>query len=391
MADLPLTGVRVLELAQGIAGPFCGKLLAEFGAQVIKVEPLSGDSARHQGPFAHDRPDPEGSLLFLFLNTAKCSITLDKQCRSGGRLLEALAAEVGVLITDPTACPPPPFNCHPRLIHTSIRPFGLTGPDADRPATELTAQALGGIMAITGDPDRPPVKMGGEQAHYLAGLNACVATLLALEAREGTGRGQVIDTSIQESLLAILGNVPILYSHLATVARRIGSRHHRTHPTAIFPCKDGYVGVAAQTHQQWEALCLLVDQPELLIDPRFTTGVQRAERADELDALLFPWFLARTRQEVMHACQARRVPVGLSLTIPELVADPQYAATGFFRDIEHPSTGAVPYPAEAFRLPDSPCAHGRAPLLGEHNARIYGGWLGLSAHERARLRAQGVL
>lgn len=390
MADLPLTGVRVLELAQGIAGPFCGKLLAEFGAQVIKVEPLSGDSARQQGPFAHDRADPEGSLVFLFLNTAKYSITLDRQCRSGGRLLEALAAEADVLIADATACLPP-RNRHPRLIHTAIRPFGLTGPDGDRPATELTVQALGGVMAIVGDTDRPPVKMGGEQAHYLAGLNACVATLLALEAREGTGRGQVIDISMQESLLAILGNIPILYSHLATVARRLGSRHHRTHPTAIFPCKDGYVGIAAQTHQQWEALCLLLDQPELLIDPRFITGVQRAERADELDALLFPWFLARTRREVMHACQARRIPVGLSLTIPELLVDPQYAATGFFRGVEHPSTGSVPYPAEAFRLLDSPCAHGRAPLLGEHNARIYGGWLGFSPHERARLRAQGVL
>jgi crotonobetainyl-CoA:carnitine CoA-transferase CaiB-like acyl-CoA transferase len=391
MVDLPLTGVRVLELAQGIAGPFCGKLLAEFGAQVIKVEPLSGDSARHQGPFAHDRPDPEGSLVFLFLNTAKRSITLHKQCRSGLRLLAELAAEVDVLITDPTVCLPPLFNRHPRLIHTSIRPFGLTGPDAERPATELTVQALGGVMAVVGDPDRPPVTMGGEQAHYVAGLNACVATLLALEAREGTDRGQVIDISIQESLLAILGNIPILYSHLATVARRIGSRHHRTHPTAIFPCQDGYVGIAAQTHQQWEALCLLADQPELLIDPRFITGVQRAERADELDALLFPWFLARSRQEVMHACQARRIPVGLSLTIPELLVDPQYAATSFFRDVEHPSTGTVRYPAEAFRLPDSPCTHARAPLLGEHNALIYGGWLRLSPHERARLRAQGVL
>jgi CoA:oxalate CoA-transferase len=391
MVDLPLTGVRVLELAQGTAGPFCGKLLAEFGAQVIKVEPLSGDGARHRGPFAHDRPDPEGSLTFLFLNTAKCSVTLDTQCRSGWRLLEALGTEVDVFITDPTACLPSHCSWPPRLIHTSIRPFGLTGPGAERPATELTVQASGGVMAIVGDPDRPPVKLGGEQAHYLAGLNACIATLLALEARELMGRGQVVDISTQESLLAVLGNVPILYSHLATVARRIGSRHHRTHPTAIFPCKDGYIGIAAQTHQQWEALCLLVDQPELLIDPHFSTGVQRAGHADELDALLFPWFLGRTRQEVMYACQARRIPVGLSLTVPELLVDPQYAATGFFRNLEHPSTGTVSYPAEAFRLPDSPCAYGRAPLLGEHNARIYGGWLGLSPHERARLRAQGVL
>jgi CoA:oxalate CoA-transferase len=391
MVDLPLTGVRVLELAQGIAGPFCGKLLAEFGAQVIKVEPLSGDSARHLGPFAHDHPDPEGSLGFLYLNTAKRSITLHRQHRTGWRLLQELAADADVFVTDETVSLPPTFSRPPRLIHTSIRPCGLTGPDADRPATELTVQALGGVMAIVGDPDRPPVKMAGEQAQYLAGLNACLATLLALEAREQTDRGQVVDIAMQESLLTILGNIPILYSHLGTVARRIGSRHHRTHPTALFPCQDGYVGIAAQTPQQWEALCLLVDQPELLIDSRFITGVQRAERADELDALLFPWFLAHTRQEVMYGCQARRIPVGLSLTIPELLPDPQYAAASFFRDIDHPHTGPALYPGDAFRLPESPCSQTRAPLLGEHNELIYGGQLGLSPHQRARLRAQGIL
>jgi crotonobetainyl-CoA:carnitine CoA-transferase CaiB-like acyl-CoA transferase len=191
--------------------------------------------------------------------------------------------------------------------------------------------------------------------------------------------------------LTILGNIPIIYSHLATVAQRIGSRHHRTHPTAIFPCQDGYVGIAAQTPQQWEALCLLVDQPELLVEPRFTTGVQRAERADELDAVLLPWFLARPRQEVMLACQARRIPVGLSCTIPELLADPQYAATEFFRDIDHPSTGTVRYPGGAFQMPSVASAVARAPFLGEHNGQVYGGWLGLSAQEQVRLRSQGVL
>jgi crotonobetainyl-CoA:carnitine CoA-transferase CaiB-like acyl-CoA transferase len=196
---------------------------------------------------------------------------------------------------------------------------------------------------------------------------------------------------MQESLLTILGNIPILYSHLATVARRIGSRHHRTHPTAIFPCADGYVGVAAQTPQQWEALCLLVDLPELLVEPRFTTGVQRAERADELDAMLLPWFLARTRRQVTEACQARRIPVGPSCTIPELLDDPQYAASEFFRHIDHPSTGTACYPGGAFQMPSAAGVYARAPLLGEHNAQVYAGWLGLSPHEQARLRAQGVL
>lgn len=246
-------------------------------------------------------------------------------------------------------------------------------------------------MAIVGNPDGPPVKLGGEQAQYLSGLNAAVATLLALESRERSGQGQGIDISMQESLLAILGNIPIIYSHLHTVAQRIGSRHHRTHPTAIFPCRDGYVGIAAQTHPQWEALCLLVDQPELLVDPRFTTGAQRAERADDLDAMLLPWFLARRRAEVMQACQERRIPVGMSCTIPELLADPHYAATSFFRAMAHPTTGSVRYPGVAFQLQQTECPVDRAPLLGEHNDQIYGGWLGMSRHERARLRAQGVL
>jgi crotonobetainyl-CoA:carnitine CoA-transferase CaiB-like acyl-CoA transferase len=389
--DLPLVGIRVLELAQGVPGPFCGKLLAEFGAQVLKVEPPTGDIARHQGPFAHDHPEPEGSLSFLYLNTAKRSITLHLGCRAGMRIFERLVGHADVVIGDQTAVVPGSIPNFPRLIYTSIRPFGLNGPQADWPCTELTVQALGGAMAIVGDPDRAPVKLGSEQASYLAGLNAAVATLLALEAREPADRGQVIDISMQESLLTILGNIPILYSHLATVARRIGSRHHRTHPTAIFPCADGYVGMAAQTPQQWEALCLLVDQPELLVEPRYTTGVQRAERADELDAMLLPWFLTRTRQEVVLACQARRIPVGPSCTIPELLDDPQYAANGFFRDIDHPSTGTARYPGGAFQMPPAAGVFARAPLLGEHNAQVYAGWLGLSPHEQARLRSQGVL
>jgi crotonobetainyl-CoA:carnitine CoA-transferase CaiB-like acyl-CoA transferase len=391
VVDLPLAGVRVLELAQEISGPFCGKLLAEFGAQVIKVEPPSGDMTRHRAPFAHDQPDPEGGLEYLYLNTAKRSITLHLGCRTGMRLFGALLPYADVVISDQPAPAPTIVPPEHQLIYTCIRPFGLDGPRADWPCTELTVQALGGVMGVIGDPDRPPVRLGGEQASYVAGLNAAVATLLALEGRERTGSGQVIDISMQESLLTILGNIPILYSHLATVARRIGSRHHRSHPTAIYPCADGYVGIAAQTPQQWEALCLLVDQPELLVDPHFTTGVQRAERANELDAMILPWFLARTRQEVMLACQGRRIPVGMSCTIPELLDDPQYEASGFFQDVDHPSTGSVHYPGLAFRMPSSPGAFARAPRLGEHNAQVYAGWLGISAHEQARLRSQGVL
>jgi CoA:oxalate CoA-transferase len=391
VADLPLTDVCVLELAQGIAGPFCGKLLAEFGAQLIKVEPPTGDITRHQAPFADDHPDAEASLLYLYLNTAKRSITLQVSCRAGMRCLEALIQHADVIIDDHISPASALVPAESSLIYTSIRPFGMNGPHADWPFTELSVEALGGVMGIVGDPDRPPLKLGGEQASYLVGLNAAVATLLALEARERTGNGQLVDISMQESLLTILGNIPILYSHLATVARRIGSRHHRTHPTAIFPCQDGYVGIAAQTPRQWEALCLLIDQPELLVDARFMTGVQRAEHADELDAELLPWFLARTRQEVMLACQAQRIPVGLSCTIPELLADPQYAASAFFRDIDHPSTGMARYPGAALHLTFASGVCSRAPLLGEHNAQVYAGWLGLSSPEQARLRSQGVL
>lgn len=388
---LPLHGLYVLELAQNVAGPFCGKLLAEFGAEVVKVEPPTGDAARHRGPFADDHPDPEGSLLFLAVNTGKGSVTLEPGRPAGLRLLDALLRHADVVITDAATVPLPATSPYPRLIQTSIRPFGLSGPAAEWPATELTVEAFGGVMAIVGDPDRAPLKLGGEQAHYLAGLNAAVATLLALEARQRTGLGQLVEISMQESLLTVLGNIPILYTHLGRVARRLGSRHHRTHPTAIFPCQDGYVGIAAQTPAQWEALCLLIDQPELLLDPRFATGTQCAAHADELDALLLPWFRARTRHEVMYACQERRIPVGLSCTIPELLADPQYAATQFFQAIEHPTTGAVPYPGRAFQMSETSTPLRRAPLLGEDNDRIYGGWLGLSRHECARLRGQGVI
>ncbi|MBI3328577.1 MAG: CoA transferase [Nitrospinae bacterium] len=387
----PLVHMYVLEVAQGVSGPFCGKLLAEYGAEVIKVEPPTGDAARRCGPFARDEPHLERSLLFLYLNTAKRSVTLDLESRAGLRLFDALTRHADVLITDHPSAALQATTGSPHLVHTSIRPFGSSGPCAEWPATELTVEALSGLMAIVGDPDRPPLKVGGEQAHYLAGLNAAVGTLLALEARDRLGLGQLVDISMQESLLSILGNIPLLYSHLGVVARRIGSRHHRTHPTAIYPCKDGYVGIAAQTHPQWEALCLLVDQPELLVDPRFTTGSQRAEHADVLDSLLLPWFLARTRHEVMQACQSRRIPVGLNCSIPEVLEDPQLAASAFFTAVEHPATGSAQYPGQAFSLEQTACVRRRAPFLGEHNEEIYEGWLGLSRGECARLRAQGVI
>ena len=161
VADLPLAGVCVLELAQGVSGPFCGKLLAEFGAQVTKVEPPTGDITRHRGPFAHDQPHPEGSLLYLYLNTAKRSITLHVGCRAGMRLFEVLLQHADVVISDHPAPTPASVLPEHHVIYTCIRPFGLDGPHADWPLTELTMQALGGVMAIVGDPDRPPVQAGG--------------------------------------------------------------------------------------------------------------------------------------------------------------------------------------------------------------------------------------
>lgn len=396
-----LAGLRVLDLTHHIAGPFCTKLLGGLGAEVIKIEkPGEGDPARRAGPFPQDRPDPEASGLFLYLNTSKKSLTLNLKTTTGRSLVKRLIGEADILVENfsPRVLPKLGLDyavlhhINPSLVVAHISNFGQTGPYRDYKATSLIEQALGGFMNLNGDPDRPPLKQGGSQAEYQAGLVAVVAVLTALYYRDETGHGQEIDVSIMECVTSILDYAPVMYAYQKRVRKRIGDRHlFAGHPTGFLKCKDGYIATAVQMQPQWESLCRMIERPELLEDPRFTTHLDRVAHADDIDTILQPWLMERTCQEVFETAQLWRIPFGLVCTTEDLLKDPQYKERGFFLELDHPKAGTLTYPGAPFKLSTGEWPITRAPLLGEHNEEIYGGRLGYSRSDLGRLRQTGVI
>ena len=394
-----LAGLRVLDLTHYIAGPYCTKLLADYGAEVIKIErPGYGDGARHIGPFYQDIPDPEKSGLFLFLNTSKKGITLDLKSRTGIDIFKKLVSEADLVVE----------NFHPRvmaglgldygtlkevnpgLVMTSISNFGQTGPYRDFRMDEITADAMGGWSYTTGEEDREPLKPGGYQAQFTAGSYAAMAGMTALTHQDITGQGQHVDVSIIECVVNMLMSDTALYTYTGEIKRREGKRH-KAYPSTVLPCKDGYMSVVGHTPDQWEAFCIWMEKPELLDDPRFENSPERRENADALDAILIPWLETRTQEELYHGAQELRIPFGKVMDAGQILDHPHLRSRKYFVDIEHPATGRITYPGAPFRFGDIPYRVDRAPLLGEHNREIYCGRLGYSREELVQLRQLGAI
>lgn len=392
MLDSPLAGVRVIELGRHIAGPYCGKLLAGMGAEVIKVEaPGVGDPSRRVGPFPEDLPHPEKSGHYLYLNTAKKSITLNLESETGRGLLKKLVGASAVLIEDFEPAVLSAWGLdydslagiNPALVLTSITGFGQTGPYRDMKADEITAFAMGGLMSQLGFSDMPPLKFGGSIVQYSAGLSAFTGSMVALFHAEMTGIGQQVDISLMEVIAS---------SHFQSMAEYIytGSVRNRSRTIMIFPCMDGYVNASTQAHQ-WPGVPEVLGMPELLEDPRFKTVEDRVRNADELEATIIPWMVERTKEEIYHLGQAAHLPWGYLANAEDLVNSPQYRAREFFTELEHPAVGAQLYPGTPLRMGDFPWQHKRAPLLGEHNEEVFTGLLDLSHNDLVLLRQNGVI
>lgn len=389
----PLGGLRVIEAGRGIAGAFCGKLLAALGADVIKVEPPAGDPCRRLGPFVRGQVEPESSLLFLYLNTSKRGITLDLSSPTGADLFAGLAGRADVVLESlgPGRLAELGLDYQvlsrgqPGLILTSITPFGDTGPYRDYLDGELVLLALGGLLNMIGDPAREPVRLGGYQAQYAAGLAAFTGTMIALWHRDLTGAGQHVKVSAHETVAFLEWKSPVYYQSDGRVRRRGGELSQ----WMVLPCRDGFVAFVYQD-ENWPAVKELVGDPRLE-DPRFADRRGRVANRAELREILGAWTAERTKEEVYHQAQARGIPVGMVADAADLVASPQYRARGFFAGVNHPRTGTVLYPGVPFVLGGHRPAVGRAPLLGEHNLEVYTTLLGLSAAEVAALRERGVL
>ena len=384
----PLAGIRILDLSHGIVGPFCAKQLADFGADVIKVErPGTGDWARRVGPFPGDVSHPEKSGLFLFLNTNKRGITLDLKSTEGVEALKELVKDADILVESykPGVMERMGLGyetlkeINPDLIMTSVSNFGQTGPYRDYEGSELLLYAMGGRMTGNGLPDRYPLKLGGSITQYQAGNVAALATLFALHGRDNQGMGgQQVDISIFETAM---GNINMRLSSLLAYQYN-GQRSARTagvrqgYPGGIYLCKDGYVMVTGGG-PRWPLTVNMLGMPDLLEDPRFAgTEKQRSQEAkDEFESTIWtPWLMERTGIEVMEECQRFEIPSVAVSTMDQVVHNnPQFEARGYLQEIEHPVAGKFLYPgAPIYNDHDWWNIRRPAPILGQHNQEALG-------------------
>ena len=397
MSQQALSGLFVLDLSENISGPFCTKLLADYGAEVIKIEkPGEGDPARKIGPFPGDEPHRDKSGTFLFLNANKKGITLNLGDKGGIAIFQKLVEKADIVVEnfrpgvmaglglDYQAL----AKMNPSLIMTSISYFGQGGPYRDYQGSDIIAQAMGGLMQLTGDPEREPLKLPGSQAEFQAGLNAAVATLCALYFRDQTGEGQHIDVSVQEVVASILESAVATYSYSGFIRGRLGSRHPLQCPSRVMRCQDGWIHVQAGAN--WDHFAAFLQEPQLM-EPRLAS-IFRYHYADEVEGLIQPWLMKHGAEEIFASGQEWRIPFAMVLGLEELGEDPQYQARGFFPEINHPVADRFAYPGAPFRMSQTPWQIARpAPLLGEHNEEIYVGRLGLSNEDVARLGKNGVI
>jgi len=400
MLEQAFSEVKVLDLTWYIAGPYCTKLLADYGADVLKIErPGRGDPGRSIGPFLGDDPDPEKSGLFLYLNTNKKGVTLNLKTEAGVKLFKELASEADVLVESFSPGTMTRLGLdyealekvNPRLIMTSISNFGQSGPYRDFKATHLTQCALAGWSYQVGEGNREPLQAAGWASHYVAGLFGAIGTAIALYYSMATGIGQHIDLSTAEAIIPISTYCPTMYDYLKLVRRRRGNVIFVGYGFAA-RCKDGYLGANAYTFQQWEQLLQWMGKPELL--EKFSTALGREyirAHAEEITEQLAPWFLDKYKDETFHAAQERRIPFAPIPTTEDLLQCPQLQAREWFATAEHPRTGPIAYPGAPFKMGQTPWRIGRpAPLLGEHNDEVYCR-LGYSKDDLVRMRERGII
>jgi crotonobetainyl-CoA:carnitine CoA-transferase CaiB-like acyl-CoA transferase len=401
MSERVFSGVKILDLSQGIAGPYCTKLFGSFGAEVIKVErPNKGDIARGMGPFPNDEYNLEKSGTFFYLNTNKKSITLNVRSKEAIEILKRILKTTDVLVESyaPGGLQRLGLSkkvlrkINPRMIVTSISAFGKTGPYRRNRANNLTVSALGGTvypMRPGTKPKTRPTVLGGYQAEFSTGLLSYIATVAALIERANSNRGASIDVSMMECVASTLMGHITEYSYLGF--------SRRTNPFAIHgypigysvPCKDGYIsltpGIGGAPN-----IPFLINDPELQNSNLFTDPRTRMADPEGFDALIIPWLMSRNKWDITAEAQELRLAFTPVLSAGELFEDQQLKARNFFDTARHPRLGKIVSSGPPAKLRKTPCLHGRAPLLGEHNREVYRG-LGYTQGELNKLQSAGII
>jgi len=397
----PLDGIRVLDTTQILSGPFSSMLLADMGADVIKVErPGTGDPARGNGPFLGD--GDAFSTYFMSINRGKRSICLDLTTSKGKAIFVELAKNSDVLMENfrPGAMKRLGLAyedlkmINPRLVYVSVSGFGQTGPYAGRPALDVIVQGMGGIMSITGEPDRGPVRVGASVGDITAALFATVGITSALLERERSGQGQYIDIGMMDCQAAIMENAFMRYFALGEIPKRIGTRHPISTPFQAFESKDGYVVVALMggSTDQWPLFCAAIDHPELIDDERYTSGWLRTKNYDELIPILNETMAQKTTKEWVDVMGEFGLPCGPVQDIEQVANDPQMTERQMFVDVPHPVLGSVKMAGNPMKLSRTPVEpKGAPPVLGEHSEEILREINGLDDSQIQGLFAENIV
>ena len=396
-----LSGLRVLEIGSMLAAPYCGKLLADAGARVVKLEsPDGGDAARRYGPWPDDVPHPERSGLFLYLNSNKEGITANLETPTGRSIMRRLAAASDVVVHN---VPPADMERlgldydaltvdNPNLVMASISPWGLSGPWRDYKGYDINLAAAGGICEGLGEADREPLSFGTPEVGYFAGMAAASSIVTALLARDTHG-GQHIDIAEAETMAGLYnGPEALMAVYQWRVTRRTG--HHALdfpYPNCILRCKDGHIFVGSPEGRQWGRLLQIMGNPEWSQEPRFRNRTAMNNLyADEVDGYVEEWLADYTKAELLEIALEHRIPLAPVRTYDEVRADPSLA--DLFVVIERDDTGPVAYPGVPYRLADADVAHPEpAPTLGQHNRAVLCDELGYSPTELVKLYQTGII
>jgi crotonobetainyl-CoA:carnitine CoA-transferase CaiB-like acyl-CoA transferase len=398
-----LAHVRVLDLSRVLAGPWASQLLADLGAEVVKIErPGVGDETRGWGPPWLTTPDgaeTRESAYFACANRGKKSVTVDLARPEGQAIVRRLAEQSDVLLENFKVGSLSRIRLgwedlsalNPRLVYCSITGFGQSGPYKDRPGYDFVVQGMGGLMSVTGEPDGEPMKAGVAMTDILTGMYVATAVLAALAHRERSGEGQRVDLALLDVQVATLANLAESYLVTGRAPDRHGNAHASIVPYQAFATRDGYVVVAVGNDGQFARLCEVAGRPELAADPRFATNAARVENRTALVPVLQTILAERATRDWVASLEKAGVPCGPINDLAQVFGDPHVQSRGLRVEVPHPLAGRVPVVASPMRLSRTPVRHGTPPLLGEHTREVLQDLLGMREEEIEALRRDRVI
>lgn len=381
MSRKPLEGLVVLDMTRVLAGPYTGMILADMGADVLKIEARGkGDDSRAFGPFK----DGE-SVYYMSLNRGKRSMTLNLKSPEGKEILKELVKKADVLLENFRGGTMKKLGLdydvlkeiNPRLIYSACTGFGMTGPYKTDPAYDVIVQGMGGIMSITGEAGGEPMKCGASIGDITAGLFSAIGVMIALYNREKTGKGQLVDVSMLDCQVAILENAIARYTNAGVSPKPIGNRHPSITPFQALPCKDGYVIIAVGNDNLWKKFCALIERPDLFEDERFKTNPLRTNNVEALTVELNKTFKEKTIDEWLHLLKEAGIPVGPINDVARVMKDPAVIARDMIVTTHHPKAGEVQMAGVPIKLSDTPgSVDAPAPMLGQHTVELLKEFLG---------------